>query len=76
MRRYDVVASVVDGMGVWGWGPRLRLKHLLFGCMTEEVVRRARCPAMVVKAPAHKAAMSESQPARAEAGLGQPLNRQ
>ena len=54
----------------------MRLKHLLFGCMTEEVVRRARCPAMVVKAPAHKAAMSESQPARAEAGLRQPLNRQ
>jgi nucleotide-binding universal stress UspA family protein len=28
------------------------LKHLLFGTMTEAVVREARCPVMVVKAPA------------------------
>ena len=28
------------------------LKHRIFGSVTEEVVRRARCPVMVVKAPA------------------------
>jgi nucleotide-binding universal stress UspA family protein len=27
------------------------LKHRLFGSVTEEVVRRARCPVIVVKAP-------------------------
>ena len=32
------------------------LKHRLFGSVTEEVVRLARCPVMVVKAPADKAA--------------------
>jgi Universal stress protein family len=32
------------------------LKHLLFGSVTEEVVRLAHCPVMVVKAPAHQAA--------------------
>src|SRR5262245_50112973 len=29
------------------------LKQRLFGSVTEEVIRRARCPVMVVKAPAH-----------------------
>jgi hypothetical protein len=37
------------------------LKHRLFGSVTEEVVRRARCPVMVVKAPAHKAALPALQ---------------
>jgi len=31
------------------------LRHLLFGSVTEEVVRRARCPVMVVKLPAREA---------------------
>ncbi len=39
------------------------LKHLLCGSVTEEVVRRARCPVMVVKAPAHQAALPVSQAA-------------
>jgi hypothetical protein len=36
-------------MGMHG---RSWLKQRLFGSVTEEVVRRARCPVMVVKAPA------------------------
>jgi len=39
---------------VMGTHGRSGLKHLLFGGVTEEVVRRAHCPVMVVKAPAHK----------------------
>jgi len=35
-------------MGTHGHG---RLRQILFGSVTEEVVRRARCPVMVVKAP-------------------------
>jgi hypothetical protein len=31
-------------------------KRLLFGSVTEEVVRLAHCPVMVVNAPAHQAA--------------------
>jgi nucleotide-binding universal stress UspA family protein len=43
------------------------LKQHLFGSVTEEVVRRARCPVMVVKAPAHKAAIPALQaPAKVE----------
>jgi nucleotide-binding universal stress UspA family protein len=34
-------------MGTHG---RRGLRHLLFGSLTEDVVRRARCPVMVVKA--------------------------
>jgi nucleotide-binding universal stress UspA family protein len=40
---------------VMGTHGRSGLKHLLIGSVTEEVVRRAHCPVMVVKAPAHKA---------------------
>ena len=32
------------------------LRHLLFGSVTEDVVRKARCPVMVVKAPVQEAA--------------------
>jgi hypothetical protein len=43
------------------------LKLRLFGSVTEEVVRQARCPVMVVKAPAHKAALPPLQaPAKVE----------
>jgi nucleotide-binding universal stress UspA family protein len=41
------------------------LKHLLFGSMTEEVVRRARCPVMVVKAPTSARERPAAQPAQA-----------
>ena len=37
------------------------LKQRLFGSVTEEVVRLARCPVMVVKAPAHKATIPALQ---------------
>jgi nucleotide-binding universal stress UspA family protein len=39
-------------MGTHGW---TGLKHLLFGSLTQDVVRRAHCPVMVVKAPAREA---------------------
>ena len=32
------------------------LKHILFGSVTEEVVRLVHCPVVVAKAPAHMAA--------------------
>ena len=54
------ILEILDKRGcdliVMGTHGRSWLKHLLFGSVTEEVVRRARCPVMVVKAPAHKAA--------------------
>jgi nucleotide-binding universal stress UspA family protein len=31
------------------------LRHLLFGSLTQDVVRQAQCPVMVVKVPVHKA---------------------
>lgn len=49
------ILEILDKLGcdliVMGTHGRSWLKHLLFGSMTEEVVRRARCPVMVVKAP-------------------------
>jgi len=54
------ILEILDKLGcdliVMGTHGRSWLKHRLFGSVTEEVVRRARCPVMVVKAPAHKAA--------------------
>jgi nucleotide-binding universal stress UspA family protein len=53
------VLSILDKLGceliVMGTHGSSWLKHRLFGSLTEEVVRRARCPVMVVKAtaPAH-----------------------
>jgi nucleotide-binding universal stress UspA family protein len=41
---------IVMGMHGHSW-----LRHRLFGSLTEEVVRLAHCPVMVVKSPAHKA---------------------
>jgi nucleotide-binding universal stress UspA family protein len=40
---------------VMGTHGRSGLQHLLFGSVTEDVVRRAHCPVMVVKGPARKA---------------------
>jgi nucleotide-binding universal stress UspA family protein len=42
------------------------LRQRLFGSVTEEVIRRARCPVMVVKAPAH--AEAPPAPKLAKAG--------
>jgi nucleotide-binding universal stress UspA family protein len=54
------ILEILDRLGcdliVMGTQGRSWLEHRLFGSVTEEVVRRARCPVMVVKAPAHKAA--------------------
>src|SRR5262245_37406251 len=54
------VLEILDRLGcdliVMGTHGRSWVKHLLLGSVTEQVVRRARCPVMVVKAPAHKAA--------------------
>jgi nucleotide-binding universal stress UspA family protein len=54
------ILEILDKLGcdliVMGTHGRSWLKHLLFGSVTEEVVRLAHCPVMVVKAPAHQAA--------------------
>jgi nucleotide-binding universal stress UspA family protein len=54
------ILEILDKLGcdliVMGTHGRSCLKHLLLGRVTEEVVRLARCPVMVVKAPVHKAA--------------------
>ena len=53
------VLEILDKLGcdliVMGTHGATWLKQRLFGSVTEEVVRRARCPVMVVKASAHKA---------------------
>ena len=50
------ILDMLDKLGcdliVMGTHGRTGLKHLLFGSVAEEVVRLARCPVMVVKAPA------------------------
>ena len=40
---------------VMGTHGRSGLRHLIFGSLTEDVVRKAECPVMVVKAPVHEA---------------------
>jgi len=54
------ILEILDKLGcdliVMGTHGHSWLKHLLFGSVTEEVVRLAHCPVMVVKAPAHQAA--------------------
>ena len=67
------ILEILDKLGcdliVMGTHGRSGLKHLLFGSVAEEVVRRARCPVTVVKAPADKAAVAVPQaPAKAEDG--------
>jgi nucleotide-binding universal stress UspA family protein len=53
------ILDILDRLGcdliVMGTHGRSWLKHRLFGSVTEEVVRRARCPVMVVKALAKEA---------------------
>lgn len=59
------ILEILDKLGcdliVMGTHGHSWLKHLLFGSVTEEVVRRARCPVMVVKAPVHQAALPVTQ---------------
>ena len=63
------VLEILDKLGcdliVMGTHGRHGLRHLLFGSVTEDVVRRARCPVMVVKAPPQVVPVSE----RAEASV-------
>jgi nucleotide-binding universal stress UspA family protein len=70
------VLEILDRLGcdliVMGTHGRSWLKHRLFGSVTEEVVRRARCPVLVVKAPAHQAEITAPQPPKAAEGRGKP----
>jgi nucleotide-binding universal stress UspA family protein len=66
------IVEILERLGcdliVMGTHGRSWLKQRLFGSVTEEVVRRARCPVMVVKAPApaqepgHAAGAVEAHP--------------
>jgi nucleotide-binding universal stress UspA family protein len=57
------VLEVLDKLGcdliVMGTHGHHGLRHRLFGSVTEDVVRRARCPVMVVKAPPSAGSVSE-----------------
>ena len=57
------ILEILDKLGcdliVMGTHGRRGLMHLLFGSVTEDVVRRARCPVMVVKAPPPTAPVAE-----------------
>ena len=57
------VLEILDKQGcdliVMGTHGRSWLKQRLFGSVTEDVVRRARCPVMVVKAPPQAVPVSE-----------------
>jgi nucleotide-binding universal stress UspA family protein len=75
------VLEMLDKLGcdliVMGTHGRSWLKHRLFGSVAEEVVRLARCPVMVVKAPAsvgipHQAEAATDQ-MRTEAKTGQGI---
>jgi len=57
----DILEKLGCDLIVMGTHGHSRLQHLLFGSVAEEVVRRARCPVMVVKAPALRAAASGPQ---------------
>jgi nucleotide-binding universal stress UspA family protein len=57
-RKASHILAILDRLGcdliVMGTHGRSWTRHLLLGSITEEVVRRARCPVMVVKAPPHQ----------------------
>jgi nucleotide-binding universal stress UspA family protein len=61
----DILERLGCDLIVMGTHGRSWLKHLLFGSLTEEVVRRARCPVMVVKAPTPASASPTPEPAHA-----------
>jgi nucleotide-binding universal stress UspA family protein len=64
--RASHVLEILDKLGcdliVMGTHGRSWLKHRLFGSVTEEVVRRAHCPVMVVKAPVPAQALPAAEP--------------
>jgi nucleotide-binding universal stress UspA family protein len=57
------ILEILDKLGcdliVMGTHGRRGLKQVIFGSVTEAVVRRARCPVMVVKAPPQAAPVTE-----------------
>jgi nucleotide-binding universal stress UspA family protein len=59
------ILAILDKLGcdliVMGTHGRSWLKHRLVGSVTEEVVRLARCPVMVVKAPVAESPMPEPE---------------
>jgi nucleotide-binding universal stress UspA family protein len=59
------ILGILDKLGcdliVMGTHGRCGMRLLLLGSVAEEVVRHARCPVMVVKAPAHGAAPPVAQ---------------
>jgi nucleotide-binding universal stress UspA family protein len=65
------ILELLDKLGcdliVMGTHGHSWLKHLVFGSVTEEVVRRARCPVMVVKAPTPGQDSPVPEPAQAAA---------
>ena len=69
------ILEMLDKLGcdliVMGTHGHSRLKHLLFGSVTEDVVRQAHCPVLLVKPPAHAAA-SRRAPELATAEAGPP----
>jgi nucleotide-binding universal stress UspA family protein len=69
---HDHVLQILDKLGcdliVMGTHGHSWLKHRLFGSVTEEVVRHARCPVMVVKAPPPEPDASTPEPAQASKG--------
>jgi len=68
------ILEILDKLGcdliVMGTHGRRGWRHVLFGSMTEEVVRRARCPVMVVKAPVP----TPEEPALAQASVENESN--
>jgi nucleotide-binding universal stress UspA family protein len=68
------ILEILEKLGcdliVMGTHGRSWLKHLLFGSLTEEVVRRAHCPVMVVKAPSHKTLIGFRAVTKTEDGHG------
>jgi nucleotide-binding universal stress UspA family protein len=58
------ILEILDKLGcdliVMGTHGRRSLRHVLFGSVAEDVVRRARCPVMLVKAPPQAIPVSET----------------
>jgi nucleotide-binding universal stress UspA family protein len=70
------ILEILDKLGcdliVMGTHGRRGWRHVLFGSLTEDVVRRARCPVMVVKAPAP--AQEPEAPEKTPAATGNESN--
>jgi nucleotide-binding universal stress UspA family protein len=66
------ILDLLDRLGcdliVMGTHGHTWLRHRLFGSVTEEVVRRARCPVMVVKAPTSAPDAPAPEPVQASKG--------